>query len=166
MGRRLPAKVHLLRGNPSHLTRAELDRGARFPPGVPPEPEWSETFPLVCNDARLTAQSRRCRLVASRVWRLVVPELDGMGLLSTVDGGALLDLATCAARIDQCERQLSAEGPVDALGRRHPASILVRGYRSHLSWLEVQFGLSPKAREALHGASDVVPDAGDGTFDV
>lgn len=149
---RKPALELVRAGNPGHRSKAELKRGVRLGPKAPPEPNWLERFPPVRGNPRLTALSKRCREIAHRTWNAIVPVLDGVGLLSMVDAEAILDYCTCAARLDQLERRISAEGPIDDTGRRNPAAILARGYRDRFRDLERQLGLTPLARDALRAA--------------
>ena len=58
----------------------------------------------------MTRTVTRCREVARREWRRVVPVLELTAGLAAVDAQLLLDYCICVARIDQCERALSREG--------------------------------------------------------
>lgn len=140
-------------GNPGHRAKEQLERGLRLPPQAPAEPKWTELFPDIRKGDNAVVL-RRCRLVARRTWIRVVPQLDAMGMLAKVDADALTDLCLCVARIDQAERQLSREGLTMQGERglqRNGAAILAKGYRDRLKFLEVQFGLTPLARDSMRG---------------
>lgn len=151
---RRPALALVREGNAGHHSKQRLERGLRLPPQAPPEPDWSERFPPKRGDQKGTAVNSRCRKVARATWRRVVPQLDNMGMLARVDEDALVDLCVCVARIDQSERQLSSEGLTMQGERgvqRNGVAIIAKGYRDRLKHLEVQFGLTPLARDAMRG---------------
>jgi P27 family predicted phage terminase small subunit len=158
-------------GNPGHRTKEQLRLGLQLPPGAPPEPDWTARFGPVRGNAELTAQARRCRERARREWRLVVPVLDAMGMLSVVDAAVLEDWATCVARLDQCEREVTRRGLVvkgERGWQRNGATIIAAAYRHRLGHLSAQLGLDPLARDRLRGdprgaSADSDPDS---PFDV
>lgn len=171
MTARRPNLAVVREGNPGHQSKERLERGVKMPPAAPPEPDWSERFGPVRGDAAQTAVNRRCREVARRGWRTIVPSLDAMGLLAKVDADVLLDYCTCIARLDQVERELSRNGLIfqgERGWQRNGAAITAQGYRQRLKHLEVQLGLTPLARDALRGdtggASDDLDE--DSPFDV
>ena len=157
--------LHVVRsGNPGHeaAEATEAKRGLRLPSSAPAEPDWREWFPAAARAPRgevgavkvrrlvKAEQMTRCRAIARAEWRRGVPLLDETGMLATVDRGVLVDLCVCTARVDQCERQLSAEGLM-VEDRRHGVTMVVGRYRDQLKWLVGELGLSPAARQRLSG---------------
>ncbi|MFF7183319.1 P27 family phage terminase small subunit [Streptomyces sp. NPDC008121] len=100
-------------GNPG---KRPVPQSAAVPPSELTEPDWRETFRSV-NDPKREFVNARCRAVASREWQRVVPVLKLAVGLGEVDTTVLKDSCISAARIDQCERELSENG------------LLVRGER-------------------------------------
>lgn len=135
-------------GNPS---KKPLREGVKLPPADLGEPDWLDTFPTV-PDPEQRAVNTRCREVARREWRRVVPVLELTAGLAAVDAQLLLDYCICVARIDQCERALSREGLL-MLGERgwqkHGATTVVGQYRTQLRAYIGELGLSPSARTGL-----------------
>lgn len=183
---RRPA-LHVVRaGNPGHESAeaTEAKAGLQLPPSAPDEPDWQQWFPPAARAKRGETEAERavrlakastmtrCRAVARAEWRRVVPLLDGTGMLATVDRAVLVELCLVVARVDECERALSAEG-LTWLGergmQRHGATIIVRQYRDQLKWLVGELGLSPASRQRLSGTpagASSGPPEGDGTYDV
>lgn len=136
----------------------------RLPPGAPPEPDWLAKFPAVRGDKEATARSKRLREVARREWRSIVPALDRVGTLATVDRVALEEFCVCVARIDQGERALTLEGVTmegERGKQRNGWLIGLAQYRTHLRFLVGELGATPSSRVGLTG----VPDGGEGDDD-
>jgi P27 family predicted phage terminase small subunit len=154
---RAKPKLEVVRqGNPGHQTKAKLERGVRLPPGAPAEPRWAEIFgPPRGRDpgaVRLRAEAERCRKMAREEWRAVVPVLDAMGLLATVDLAVLRDWCILVARLDQAERDISRRGLIlEETGRRNPATMAAQGMRQRMGRIEAQLGLTPLARDQMRG---------------
>lgn len=150
MGRRGPPprpSLQLIReGNPGHQSHARLEGGLRLRPQAPVEPDWDEWFPG-CDEPMA-----RCRKVAGEEWHRVVGVLDAQGLLTSLDTLLLVDFCRVAARVDQCERDLSTNG-VCVEGRqgrcRNPCTTVLGQLRGQLRWYMGQLGLSPVARDQL-----------------
>lgn len=155
MGNAPRPKLTVLReGNPGHKTKRQLERGLKLPPGAPPEPNWSVRFDSVPGNRRLSVDAAVARRRAAREWQTIVPALDAMGLLAGVDATALEDWCTCVARLDQCEREITQRGLIIAeTGTRNPATMAAQGIRQRMGRLESQLGLTPLAREQMHGGS-------------
>ena len=126
---------------------------------APDEPQWSELLPGDANE--------EVRRHAAAEWDRVVPVLDVIKLLATIDLTLLTDYCLTWARLLQCERALALEGLVlevhqlDKDGnrvrtdiRRNPLSVTVKEYRSALRAYIAELGLGPSARGriALPGA--------------
>lgn len=184
---RRPALRVVQAGNPGHESTetTEAKRGLQLPSSAPAEPDWLEWFPAAARapkgeqpEARAlrlkaAAGMSRCRAVARAEWRRVVPLLDETGMLASVDRSVLVDLCVCTARIDQCERALSAEGLTwqgERGMQRHGATIIVRQYRDQLKWLVGELGLSPASRQRLSGtpagAGAAAGEEGSSPYDV
>lgn len=148
-------------GNPA---RRPIREGVRLPPADLEEPNWQETFPPGLDDEDLRAVNTRCREVARREWRRVVPVLQHMAGLSNVDAQTLHDYCVCVARIDQCERAISTGGLLMRGERgmqKNGATTIVGQYRQQLARYIGELGLSPSARGRL-----TPPEAGPDDDDV
>lgn len=89
MGRRaLPANVHLLRGNPSKLTAADLTDGLQPEVEIPGCP-------------------RHLLPEARKEWRRITPELERYGLISKLDRSALALYCQAWARLVWAEEQMA-----------------------------------------------------------
>lgn len=152
-----PALSVVREGNPGHRPVKE---SLTLPPADLSEPDWSETF--VAGPDSVDAE--RCREIASREWRRVVPVLQVSAGLSGVDANLVHDYCVCVARIDQCERDLSLNG-LTMLGERgwqkNGASTIVGQYRAQLRTYIGELGLSPSSRVKLPPGGD----DGDDPFD-
>lgn len=124
------------------------------------EPDWRETFHSA-GDPKQELANARCRAVASREWRRVVPVLKIAVGLGEVDTTVLKDYCISAARIDQCERELSEHGLLiqgERGWQKNGATTIAGQYRSQLSRYIRELGLSPSARTAI---APPEPDADD-----
>lgn len=153
-----PLSLILREGNPGHRSRRELEGGVRLPPGELEEPVWLDTFPVVRGPhaAAQRAVNARCRLVAAREWRRVVPVLEWAVGVSEVDLAVVVDYCVCVARVDQCERLLSRQGVVVETERgwvKNGAATIVGQYRTALRGYISELGLSPAARRHVPGRS-------------
>lgn len=88
-----------------------------------------------------------------RAWKRLVPILDDLGILSTLDEGVLAGFCASYARMVEAEREVTRDG-VTIEGYRgsrvkHPALQIVRDSRSTLLSFARELGLTPKARELL-----------------
>lgn len=155
--RKKPALQVIREGNPG---KRPVPQSATVPPSELTEPDWRETFRSV-NDPKQESANSRCRAVASREWRRVVPVLKIAVGLGEVDTTVLKDYCIAAARIDQCERELSENGLL-VMGERgwqkNGATTIAGQYRSQLSRYIRELGLSPSARTAITSPE---PDADD-----
>ncbi|MEU5160467.1 phage terminase small subunit P27 family [Streptomyces sp. NPDC020875] len=127
----------------------------RLPPADLVEPDWFDVFADVGGVQGIVNQ--RCRTVASREWRRVVPVLEFTAGVGTVDTSTLTDYCICIARIDQCEREISTNG-ILMLGERgwqkNGATTIVTQYRTQLARYIGELGLSPSARGRLTPPED------------
>lgn len=136
-------------GNPS---KKPVREGVRLPPSELVEPDWQETFPTVRGDKALQDVNRRCREVARREWRRVVPVLKFTAGLAEVDTQTVTDYCICVARIDQCEREISRRGLLmqgERGWQKNGATTVVGQYRQQLARYIGELGLSPSARGRL-----------------
>jgi P27 family predicted phage terminase small subunit len=144
--RKRPPLQVVREGNPGHRPVSE---GVKVPPAELVEPDWLELFPAPRGNADVQAVNRRCREVARREWRRVVPVLRVAAGLAEVDAMILTDYCVCVARIDQCEREISRRGLLQ-LGERgwqkNGATTIVGQYRTQLKAYIGELGLSPSAR--------------------
>lgn len=145
-----PAALKLVRGNPGKRSVRQTVEPPIDDDHAPPEPDWSALLPG--DDAE------RVRRDAAAEWARVVPVLDRMRLLSTLDGLVLIDYCVSWARLLECERALAEQGLVlnvvktrgDLLQweepRRNPHSTTAKEYRAALRGYVAELGLSPSAR--------------------
>ncbi|CAM5247517.1 hypothetical protein GCM10010329_85230 [Streptomyces spiroverticillatus] len=145
--RRKPPLQVIREGNPG---KRPVSEGVRVPPAELVEPDWSVTFTDVGDGQR--AVNARCREVASREWQRVVPVLEFTAGVGTVDTTTLTDYCVCVARIDQCEREISANGILmqgERGWQKNGATTVVGQYRNQLARYIGELGLSPSARGRL-----------------
>jgi P27 family predicted phage terminase small subunit len=155
--RKKPALAVVREGNPG---KRPIQEGLKLPPAELAEPDWAETFDGV------DVENSRCRTVARREWRRVVPVLKYTAGLAEVDVAALLDYCVCVARIDQCERDLSRNGLLRETERgfvKNPSTTIVSQYRAQYKIYLREFGLSPSARVSIKPPGD--DDDDDDPFD-
>ncbi|NDZ61830.1 phage terminase small subunit P27 family [Streptomyces anulatus] len=146
--RKKPALQVIREGNPG---KRPVPDSAAVPPSELTEPDWRETFRTV-DDPKREAVNSRCRAVASREWRRVVPVLRIAVGLGEVDTTVLKDYCISAARIDQCERELSEHGLLvrgERGWQKNGATTIAGQYRSQLARYIRELGLSPSARTTI-----------------
>lgn len=144
MGARGPLKLvataNPARGDTSKGKRSAADkRGtAKAPPGAPDPPAVIKGEAL-------------------REWKRVVPVLDGMGVLSSLDRGLLVTYCQTWARWCELDKQLTNDGMThtDEKGtvRKHPAWTMARECTNTLATLATQLALTPAARLRLPAPS-------------
>lgn len=107
---------------------------------------------------------------AKQVWRVIVPQLHAMGILTKVDGQALARYCALTVRWRHALQFVEAHGdtyPVrDANGqvvslRPFPQTWLVQNVAKELLRLESHFGMTPSARTTLHVHSPAPAEAAD-----
>lgn len=144
--RKRPPLQVVREGNPGHRP---VNEGVKLPPAELAEPDWLEVFPPVRGDDGLQQVNKRCREIARREWRRVVPVLKYTAGLAEVDVTLLQDYCVCVARIDQCERELSRRGLLmegERGWQKNGATTVVGQYRQQLKAYIGELGLSPSAR--------------------
>lgn len=183
-GRKPKPPLQVVReGNPG---RRPVREGVKLPPAALVEPDWSTFFPASrlpakpraprgADDEELKEYRREVQVwqrlklaieaaefgreVASREWTRVVPVLQMMAGLTSVDRSTAVDYCVCVARLEWCERQLSIEGLVTMGQRgpcRNPLTTIASQYRTQLKAYIGELGLSPSARGRL-----TPPEGGD-----
>ena len=146
-GRAKKPKLKVVKeGNPGHRPVADE---LRLPPKVPPEPDWVSVFPAARSGPH-RAENIRDRAVARTRWRLWTQILDAQGLVASVDELVLQDAAVAAARLEQCERDISLRG-IWVEGYRgtpvkNPCVTAAAQLRLALKSYIAHLGLSPVAR--------------------
>lgn len=133
----LPANVHLLRGNPSKKSAAELHGG-------------------VSPDVEIPTPPRHLKGEALKEWKRITPELLKLGLVSKIDRAALA--MYCAA----WGRHVDAENKIRALGDEALVDETPNGFQVQGVWLNISnkameqchkfladFGMSPSARSRV-----------------
>lgn len=139
MGRKsLPANVHLINGNPSKKRFSVLADGSRVPVEIPLMP-------------------RHLDAGAKREWKIIVPELEKLGLLARIDRPALAMYCVAFSRWEKAElkiKELQEKGLIDDTPN---------GHKQISVWLQIanrameqvkgslgDFGMSPSARAKVN----------------
>lgn len=139
MGRKaLPSNVHVLNGNPSKKKFSVLSDGARVPVEAPAMPK------------HLDAGARK-------EWKLIVPELEKLGLLAKVDRAALAMYCVAFSRWELAELKLKG------LGESGLVDTTPNAHKQMSVWLQISnraqeqiksslgdFGMSPSARAKVN----------------
>ena len=145
MGRRGPAP------KPTHLKLLEGNPGKR--PINKHEPKPKPTTPSV---------PTWLNPLAKKEWRKISKELEGLGLLTCVDGAALAGYCTAYAAVQEAEIEINKYGKttymtntgfirdIPAIARQQKYLALMRNYLS-------EFGLSPSSRSGI----DIKPKEND-----
>lgn len=157
--RKKPALQAFREGNPGKHPVPDI---AAVPPSELTEPDWRETFRTV-DDPEREAVKSRCSAVASHEWRRVVPVLKIAVGLGEVDTTVLKNYCISAARIDQCERELSEHGLLvrgERGWQKNGATTIAGQYRSQLARHIRELGLSPSARTAITSPEPDADDSG------
>ncbi|MCX4964254.1 P27 family phage terminase small subunit [Streptomyces sp. NBC_00654] len=155
--RKKPALQVIREGNAG---KRPVPDSTAVPPSDLTEPDWRETFRTV-DDPKREAVNTRCRAVASREWQRVVPVLKLAVGLGEVDTTVLKDYCISAARIDQCDRELSENGLLvqgERGWQKNGATTIAGQYRTQLGRYIRELDLSPSARTAI---TTPEPDADD-----
>jgi P27 family predicted phage terminase small subunit len=99
---------------------------------------------------------------AKAEWRRVVPELEGMGLLATVDRGALIRYCTAWADWVELQRLIQQSGKVLKGSRGHlvrnPLWFMRNDAEQTVTELGKQLGLTPAARLRVGVRHEVAED--------
>ena len=133
----LPDNVHRLNGNPSKKKFSVLSDGSRVPVEIPDCPSHLDAG-------------------AKREWKLIVPELERLGLIAKIDKAALAIYCVAYSRWESAEKELKKLG-VEALTLKTPS-----GYIQTSPLLQISnkaqeqirssladFGMSPSARSRV-----------------
>lgn len=140
-----PAAMHRLNGNPSMLSKSELNEAENPQPALV-EPEMPKGMPKP----------------ARREWRRIVPLLLNLGVLAETDGLALAAYCQAHALVEQAQKEIDAHGLtfiqkfenkegdiVDGDIKANPAvTIFMQAQKVMKSFL-IEFGLTPASRRNL-----------------
>jgi P27 family predicted phage terminase small subunit len=142
-----PTALKVLRGNPGHQ---RLNRREPKPRPVAPKcPAWLD------HDAK-------------REWRRILPELDRVGLLTSVDMAALAGYCQAFSRWKEAERVLTEEGLVFSTEKGYlvprPEVAIAKTYLGFVKTFCAEFGLTPSSRGRMT-LPEVDDDDGDGLLD-
>lgn len=107
---RLPARIHLLRGNPSNKTPAELASELQVDAGLPEAPEWLGP-------------------VALAEYHRVGAELVRYGLVSLIDRGVLTQMAVEWERICWAQQKIAEMNAADPHGEAGLVATTPNGYK-------------------------------------
>jgi P27 family predicted phage terminase small subunit len=149
-----PVQLHLVRGNPSQLTRKELARRLKD------EPKPNRALTIEAIDT--LAASPRQKAIAKRILE-VMPE----GVLADVDIGLVHAFAAARETFEQANARITAETLVvkDLAhgGFKSNPFLRVRATAiEQMARIAIQLGLSPSARASIGAAVKNDPEAGDG----
>lgn len=144
----IPSNVHVLRGNPGGLSKAQLTDDVIPDVEIPTCP------------AHLSAEART-------EWKRITPELEKLGLISQIDRAALAVYCQAYGRWVHAERTLKELGDAGFI-EETPS-----GYRQIGVWLQisnravsqmkammVEFGMTPSARARVCAGAKKQPDDG------
>lgn len=120
--------------------------------GVPPEPEWSEIFDDVLEQA-----------LAHETWGLVVREMRGAETLTVANGHAIKRLCIAAVLYERSARDVAEHGSVirakkSGVLQYSPHFVVARQMGEDIKTLEMHLGISPIGRRKVAKA----PKAKDG----
>lgn len=140
-----PAALKLIegRGNGTDSGGRKVKEGPAFGRSAPEAPEW------------LPAEARD-------EWNRVVPELDRLGLLKSIDRTALTSYCMVWQRFVDANAIVAREGMIVeeelTLGRtklyRHPALLTVEVASKELRAWATEFGLTPSSEQRLASTKD------------
>ncbi len=127
-----PTVIKILAGNPG---KRPLNKAEPKPKPVAPKcPAW------------LSKE-------AKREWKRVAPELERLGLLTVVDGGALAAYCQAYARWREAEEAIKREGLVVQTGTGylmpHPAVKIAEKAQQLIKAFCTEFGLTPSSRSRM-----------------
>jgi P27 family predicted phage terminase small subunit len=129
--KKLPAKLHILRGNPGH--RPINLKEPRPESGVPKRPKFlSQT--------------------ARKYWNLHARQLDNAGILARIDVGILASCCTALAALDKAETMIEQHGytqTTDSGERKSPWVMIAKESRDQVRNLGAELGLSPTSRAQI-----------------
>lgn len=128
--------MKVMAGNPG---KRRLNAREPKPGGQPVAPDW------LSDDAR-------------KEWDRTVPELERLGLLSVVDGAALVGHCCNYARAVQAERTLQREGLI-LDGKKHPAATVAKECWQLVRSFASEFGLTSSSRARLTTGGEDQGDA-------
>jgi len=139
MGRRgpvpTPTSILKLRGSTLATQRRQKDE-ARGPAGAPDRPDWLDE-------------------AARKMWDHLLPMLDGMGVLTRIDGNALARYCRLWSRWRKMEKFIEEKGEMYPLRgesgqvrcfQQWPQVAIAHRLALQLTKLEQEFGLTPSAR--------------------
>lgn len=138
-----PVELKVIEGNPG---KRRLVAPPKAPPSRPRCPSWLSDY-------------------AKTEWRRVVPVLDGLGLLTTIDRSTLAAYCESVATFKAATAIVADKG-VLVQGRKgeavkNPALQVQRDAARNIAQFSSMFGLSPSDRVRLTGnvnAADTLPD--------
>jgi P27 family predicted phage terminase small subunit len=94
---------------------------------------------------------------AKREWRRIAPELDRLGLLTSIDQAALAAYCSCYGLAIEAEKEISELGVIiiDERNRalKNPACNVLRDAFATMRLMEQEFGMTPSARSRIHVAA-------------
>jgi len=152
MGRRGPAPTPTatlkLRGSTLVTKRREISE-ARGPAGRPDQPDWLD------DDAKA-------------MWDQLIPQLEGMGILSRIDGNALARYCRLWSRWRKAEAFIDQRGEMYPLKddggqvkcfQQWPQVSIAGKLAQQLTRLEQEFGMTPSARSRIQVARQMEEQA-------
>ena len=157
MGRRGPPPT------PTHLRLLYGNPGKRpLNPNEPKPPRGAPKCPANLSPA------------AKRVWKRLVPQLDRMGVLTTIDRDALVAYCRIYARWEAAEEFLDKHGEVYPLRdengnirymQQFPQVAIARNLLQLLKSYQQEFGLTPSARTRIELPWPSEPSSGKPVYD-
>lgn len=140
-----PLAIHKLNGNPRHMSKAELNGDDNPQPSLT-APEMPKGLPRA----------------ARREFRRMVPLLQGIGVISEIDGLALAEYCRAHALIEQAQKEIDKNGMTfvthfeDKDGnviagdiKANPACSILATQQKVMKSFLIEFGLTPASRSKL-----------------
>jgi P27 family predicted phage terminase small subunit len=132
VSRKKPTSLRILEGNPGHRP---IDKNTPKPAPIRPTcPSW------------LLPE-------AKREWRRLAPELERLGLLTTLDRATFACYCESWAWVRRCEAIIAQEGQVVAghrgIMKKHPLLSALNAATDSMLTVAREFGLTPQARTRI-----------------
>ena len=134
-GKAVPKAIHILHGNPSQKTKAELD--AIWEPGV------LEKTP------RAPVQLDK---VAKKQWRYIAPKLSALGILTEIDVIALTEYCKAYSRGLELDKEIEKLLAVEGRAINAEMRALLRTSSQNTDQIRrflIEFGMTPSSRSRV-----------------
>lgn len=150
--RKESTRLTLIKGNPGHRTKQDLQPGIEVEASTPKPPAWTKVFPTKDLFPPEAEAAKRKRKTAKEEWDRVAPILAAKKVFTDLDYECLLDYCYLVARHREVERIINEAGET-AIGDhnkvvRHPLSSVANALRIAKLASMKQLFLTPASRNA------------------